>query len=203
MTPPAAAPHPVPSSAGAPAAASSSAGAPTAARRSVPHVLGIDSDARTLREADRLLRSLAAELALPEGVFGCTHLVRDGRPRVALSLAAEEEPVLRTARDRLASLGHTVGDGAPDAVGRAVLFPGAGTLTGTLTVAELLARSAIDRVTVLGTPQEPSPDTLLVTRDHVRPQWRHGRLVLAAMPAVGGTLVPFEDPAPTPCCADH
>ncbi|MEU3238057.1 MULTISPECIES: hypothetical protein [Streptomyces] len=168
-----------------------------------PYVLGIDTDATTLREADHLLQALAAELDLPEGVFGCTHLVRDGRPRVALSLAAEAEPVLRTARDRLTARGHEVRDGTWDESGRAVLFPGAAALTGTLTLAELLARSAVDRVTVLGTPDEPSPDTRLVTRNHVRPHWQDGRLVLAAMPAVGGTLVPFEDPAPTPCCADH
>ncbi|MFE0416533.1 hypothetical protein [Streptomyces tendae] len=168
-----------------------------------PYVLGIDTEATTLREADHLLQALAAELALPESVFGCTHLVRDGRPRVALSLAAGAEPVLRTARDRLAARGHEVRDGAWDETGRAVLYPGAAALGGTLTVAELLARSAIDRVTVLGTPHEPAPDTRLVTRDHVRPHWQDGRLVLAAMPAVGGTLVPFEDPDPTPCCADH
>ncbi|MET9747643.1 hypothetical protein ABZ687_21125 [Streptomyces ardesiacus] len=168
-----------------------------------PYVLGIDTDARTLREADRLLQVLAVELALPEGVFGCTHLVRDGRPRVALSLAAEAEPVLRTARDRLTARGYRIRDGAWDEAGRAVLYPGADRATGTLTLAELLARCAIDRVTVLGTPEEPSPDTLLDTRDHVRPHWQEGRLVLAAMPAAGGTLVPFEDPAPTPCCADH
>ncbi|WP_217247201.1 hypothetical protein [Streptomyces sp. AC602_WCS936] len=168
-----------------------------------PHAIGIDTGATTLREADHLLQALAAELGLPEGVFGCTHLVRDGRPRVALSLAAEGEPVLRAARDRLTEQGYEVRDGAWDAVGRAVLYPGADALTGTVIVAELLARSAIDRVTVLGTPGEPAPDTRLVTRDHVRPQWQGGRLVLSAMPAVGGTLVPFEDPDPTPCCADH
>ncbi|WP_369180403.1 hypothetical protein [Streptomyces mutabilis] len=171
-----------------------------------PYAIGVDTDATTLREADHLLQALAAELDLPEGAFGCTHLVRDGRPRVALSLAADAagtEPVLRAARDRLTEQGYEVSACAPDAVGRAVLYPGAGALTGTLTLAELLSRSAIDRVTVLGTPGEPAPATLLVTRDHVRPQWQDGRLVLAAMPAAGGTLVPFEDPDPTPCCADH
>ncbi|KPC87768.1 hypothetical protein ADL35_07675 [Streptomyces sp. NRRL WC-3753] len=170
---------------------------------SVPYVLGLDTGTTTLREADHLLRALAAELALPEGVFGCTHLVRDGRPRVSLSLAAEAEPVLRTVRDRLTEQGYEVSEGVPDETGRAVLFPGADVLTGTLTLAELLARSAIDRVTVLGTPGEPAPETRLVTREHVRPHWQDGRLVLAAMPATGGTLVPFEDPNPTPCCADH
>ncbi|MGZ3102242.1 hypothetical protein [Streptomyces sp. H72] len=168
-----------------------------------PYAIGIDTHATTLREADHLLQALAAGLALPEDVFGCTHLVRDGRPRVVLSLAADAEPVLRAAQDRLTTQGYDVLDGAPDAVGRAVLFPGAAGLTGTLTLAELLARTAIDEVTVLGTPDAPSPDTRLVTREHVRPQWRDGRLVLAAMPAAGGTLVPFEDPDPTPCCADH
>ncbi|AQS66823.1 hypothetical protein [Streptomyces pactum] len=168
-----------------------------------PYAIGIDTDATTLREADHLLQAFAAGLDLPEGVFGCTHLVRDGRPRVALSLAAEAEPVLRTARERLTAQGYGVREGAPDESGRAVLYPGADALTGTLTLAELLARSAIERVTVLGTPDEPAPDTRLVTRGHVRPQWRNGRLVLAAMPAAGGTLVPFEYPDPTPCCADH
>jgi hypothetical protein len=171
-----------------------------------PYALGIDTDATTLREADLLLQELAVELSLPEGVFGCTHLVRDDRPRVALSLAAGAagaEPVLRTARDRLTAQGYEVRDGAPDEVGRAVLYPGADALTGTLTLAEVLERSAIDRVTVLGTPDAPLPDTRLVTREHVRPQWQDGRLVLAAMPAAGGVLVPFEHPDPTPCCADH
>ncbi|MFC8098920.1 hypothetical protein [Streptomyces sp. NPDC057363] len=173
---------------------------------SAPYAIGIDTDATTLREADHLLQALAAELGLPEDVFGCTHLVRDGRPRVALSLAAHAagaEPVLRTARDRLTAQGYEVRDGTPDEVGRAVLYPGADALTGTLTLADLLARSAIERVTVLGTPEEPPPDIRLVTREHVRPQWQDGRLVLAAMPAAGGDLVPFEDPDPTPCCADH
>jgi hypothetical protein len=168
-----------------------------------PYVLGIDTDATTLREADHLLQALAVELALPQGVFGCTHLVRDGRPRIALSLADGTEPVPRTARDRLTACGYGVRDGAWDATGRAVLYPGADRATGTLTLAELLARSAIDRVTVLGTPEEPGPDTRLNTRDHVRPHWQDGRLVLAAMPAAGGVLVPFEDPDPTPCCAVH
>ncbi|MFH9859608.1 hypothetical protein [Streptomyces sp. NPDC017202] len=42
-----------------------------------------------------------------------------------------------------------------------------------------------------------------MTNDHVRPQRQDGEPVLAAMPAAGGTLVPFEVPEPTPCRADH
>ncbi|WP_031475301.1 hypothetical protein [Streptomyces bicolor] len=167
------------------------------------YVLTVDTEVRDLRAADHLLHTLAAELALPEGAFGCTHLVRGERPHVALSLTLRSEPLLRTAQERLTARGHEVAPGSPDAAGRAVIYPGVSALTGTLTVADLLTRSAIDRVTVLGTPGRPTSDTRLVTGDHVRPQWQNGELVLTAMPAVGGTLVPFEVPDPTPCCADH
>ncbi|MDX3746667.1 hypothetical protein [Streptomyces sp. AK08-02] len=168
-----------------------------------PYALWADTPVSALGAADHLLLALAAELALPEGMFSCTHLVRGDRPRVALSFTLPSEPLLRTAEERLTAQGYEVRRGVPDAVGRAVLYPGADSLTGTLTVGELLARSAIDRVTVLGTPGQPPSDQRLVTRDHVRPHWHGGQLVLAAMPAVGGTLVPFEVPDPTPCCADH
>ncbi|MEU6177079.1 hypothetical protein [Streptomyces coeruleorubidus] len=168
-----------------------------------PYALTVDAGVRELRAADHLLHALAAGLALPEEAFGCTHLVRGERPRVVLSLALPSEPLRRTALEQLAGLGHAVSPGVPDQVGRAVLYPGVTSLTGTLTVADLLSRSAIDRVTVLGTADPPGPGTPLTTRDHVRPQWQDGALVLTAMPAAGGTLVPFEVPDPTPCCADH
>ncbi|MFD7433159.1 hypothetical protein [Streptomyces sp. NPDC059861] len=167
------------------------------------YVLTVDAGLKDLREADHLLQALTAELALSDGTFGCTHLVRDERPRVALSFAVESEAALLSARRRLTAQGHEVTDGAPDEVGRAVLYPGAAGLTGTVTVAELLSRSAIARVTVLGTTEPPAADTAVVTRDHVRPQWQDGELVLAVQPAAGGTLTPFEVPDPTPCCADH
>jgi hypothetical protein len=162
----------------------------------------VDSEATTLttlREADHLLHTLAAELALPEGSFGCTHLMRGERPRVVLSFTGAPTEATR----RLTTDGYEVTPGAPDEAGRAVLYPGVRRLTGTLTVAELLSTSAIDRVTVLGASGAPAPDQPLVTRDHVRPEWRDGELVLTAMPAAGGVLVPFEVPDPTPCCADH
>ncbi|MER5214484.1 hypothetical protein ABT063_28945 [Streptomyces sp. NPDC002838] len=168
-----------------------------------PYALTVDAGIKDLRAADHLIHLLAAELALAEGAFGCTHLLRGDRPRVALSLTLPSEPLLRTARERLAAGGYEVSPGVPDAAGRAVIYPGVSSLTGTLTIAGVLARSAIDRVTVLGGSSQLAPDTRLVTWDHVRPQWQDGELVLTAMPAVGGTLVPFEVPAPTPCCVDH
>ncbi|GAA3873369.1 hypothetical protein GCM10023084_27930 [Streptomyces lacrimifluminis] len=167
------------------------------------YALWAGTSVSALDAADHLLLGLAAELGLPEAAFGCTHFLRGDRPRMALSLTLPSEPLLRTAEERLRAQGYEVTPGVPDAVGRAVVYPGFGSLTGTVRVGELLARSAIDRVTVLGTPGQPDPRQRLVTRDHVRPQWHGGELVLAAMPAVGGTLVPFEVPDPTPCCADH
>jgi hypothetical protein len=175
-------------------------------------VIGVDAGSTTLPDADHLIRRLAAVLALPEGVFGCTHLIRTGQPRVAVSLALPDEPTAARVREHLArEYPGTDTDAARAAAaehsartaGRAVLFPGAGSLTGTLTVAELLAGAAIDAVRVLGVPGPPDPALRVVTRDHVRPEWRTGRLVLPAVPAAGGTLAPFEVPDPTPCCADH
>jgi hypothetical protein len=100
----------------------------------------------------------------------------------------------------LAAAEHTRKD-----AGRAVRYPGAELLTGTLTVADLLARSAIDHVVMVGAPsgEGPDPATPVLTRDHVRPEWRGGALVLPLTPAPGGLLAPFEVPNPTPCCADH
>jgi hypothetical protein len=86
--------------------------------------------------------------------------------------------------------------------GRAVLYRGAGRLSGTLTVREILDLSAIDRITVL-MGAEPAPDTLVQTRGHVRPEWRDGRLTLLTMPAGTGVLAPYEVPDPTPCCSAH
>ncbi len=86
--------------------------------------------------------------------------------------------------------------------GRAVHYPGVEALVGTLTARELVERSAVDRVRVLTAGDAP-PDARIVTREHVRPTWADGELVLLTQPAAGGTLVPFESPTPTPCCADH
>lgn len=166
------------------------------------YALTVDTGIRDLLDADHLLHGLAAELALPEGTYGCTHLVRGERPRVVVSLSLPSRPLPDTLRERLAGYG-AVSPGLPDEAGRAVLYPGASALTGTMTVGELVERSAIARVTVLGAPEPPGPDTRVVTRDHVRPQWQRDELVLAATPALGGALVPFEVPDPTPCCADH
>jgi hypothetical protein len=86
--------------------------------------------------------------------------------------------------------------------GRLVVFPGSASLTGTCSVAQVLAGSTIDEVRVLAGGAAPE-ETFIVTRDFLRPRWTDGSLVLDTQPAVGGTLVPFETPTPTPCCAAH
>lgn len=86
--------------------------------------------------------------------------------------------------------------------GRAAHFPGIHCLTGALTVRDLLAGSSIEQVSVLA-GGDADPDTILQTRDFVRPRWITGHLVLPVQPGPDGTLVPFEVPNPTPCCADH
>jgi hypothetical protein len=126
----------------------------------------------TLSEADHWIHSLEP---VPE--MACTQLVRSPRPHVAVTLEA-----------------------VPD--GRAVIFPGAGKLTGVLPIAAVLALSAIDRIELLG-GGPVNPETLLDTNDFVRPQWQDAELVLTVMPAGAGRLVPFETRNPTPCCAAH
>jgi len=86
--------------------------------------------------------------------------------------------------------------------GRAVLFPGSTRLTGRVTVAEVLDRTAIDTIRGVGGVTVTGADTI-ETRDFLRPVYAHGRLVLEVQEAAGGVLVGFEDPSPTACCAAH
>ncbi|MFC7532133.1 hypothetical protein [Actinoplanes sp. GCM10030250] len=154
-------------------------------------ILGVSFGHRTLAEADRWIRALD-----PAPVLACTHLVTAPFPHVAISLLTlleiDSAPELAVAAQAAAS-GRS---------GRAVRFPGVERLTGELTVSEILQRSSISRVEVLGSgPADPA--TVVETGDFVRPQFRDGELVLVTTPAAGGRLVPFERRDPTPCCADH
>jgi hypothetical protein len=154
-------------------------------------VVGVSLGHRELSEADHWIRSLD-----PAPTLACTHLVRVPYPHVAISLTGVEVPATAPELREAAELATAGGSG------RAVLFPGVAKLTGVLTVAEVLALSAIDRVEVLG-GGTPDPSTPIDTGDFVRPQWQDGRLVLTTAPAAGGRLVPFETRNPTPCCGEH
>lgn len=160
-------------------------------------IVGLDLGHTTVGEAEHWLATLPA---VP-GLAACTHLVHGERPRVVITIDSPEPLDLPQA-------------GSPAAVdaaaaheqrrsGRAVRYPGIDELTGTVTVAYLLSRSAIEEVRVLGGGGEPSPRTLVDTRDFVRPQWLDGHLVLIATQAAEGRIAPFEVPNPTPCCSDH
>ncbi|MBD0734254.1 hypothetical protein [Streptomyces sp. CBMA29] len=150
---------------------------------------------------DRLLARLSPEDTAGPGGAGPGDAGLDG---AGAALGADAHGPAEEAHSATAAAAeHTRRSG-----GRAVLYPGAEGLTGTVTVADLLARTAIDQVVLVGAPPAtdgggPDPHIAVRTRDHVRPQWRDGRLVLALTPAPGGTLAPFEVPNPTPCCADH
>ncbi len=191
-------------------------------------VVGLDLEHLDEARADHDLRDLVR--ALPPGTVrhAASHWASRGeRPHVALSIetaALADDVVVERLTGRLASLGPrwalTTGGAAHGDValldpavvardahvarrsGRAVHFRGVETLVGALPVRDLLDRSAIDRVRVL-TAADAAPDAVVVTRGHVRPAWTGGELVLLTQPAVGGTLVPFESPSPTACCADH
>ncbi len=153
--------------------------------------VGVSLGHPDLAAADHWIRSLD-----PAPVLACTHLVAEPHRHVAVSLTTtgryETDP-------SLAAAAAAARDGRS---GRAVIFPGSADLTGTLTVGEVLTRSSIDRVEVLG-GGVADDDAVLDTRDFVRPQFRDGELVLTTTPAAGGVLVPFETRDPTPCCANH
>ena len=191
-------------------------------------VVGLDVEHLDERQADHDLRDLVR--ALPPGTVqvAATHWATIGeRPHVALSAelvglpASVVVPLLVARLGELAPrwslavadgvLGdHALGGAAAAArdahvqrrSGRVVHFPGVAELVGTVTAQELLDRSAVERVRVLASGDAP-PDVAVLTRDHVRPVWTDGELVLLTQPAVGGTLVPFESPSPTACCVDH
>ena len=160
-------------------------------------VVGYDLGHRGTVEAEHWLTSL---LSAAEGSpVACTHFVHGPDPRVVVTVSGG---LLLAPSTTEAAAAAAVADHAAGRAGRAVLFPGVRSLTGTLPVATMLAESAIDEVIVLGGPP-CEPATLIDTRDFVRPQFRDGQLVLMATPAPGGLIAPFEIPKPTPCCANH
>lgn len=178
-------------------------------------VLGVDAGSPTAADAEHLLRRLAEDLGADSGAVLCTHAVRLGIPHYAGTLSwSGPLPTVPDAGVALSS-GARGGDpalaaGALDAAleraagaaGRAVRFPGMELLTGIVPVSEVLARTAIERVTVLAGGALP-PDARLHTREFVRPEWHDGRLTLLVLPAGRGLVAPFEVPNPTPCCASH
>lgn len=85
--------------------------------------------------------------------------------------------------------------------GRLVVYPGVERLVAEVTAGDIRATAIDDLVSLCGRPV--GDDTVVITRDFVRPRWAAGRLVLHVQPGPGGCLVPFEEPYPHRCCAAH
>ena len=190
-------------------------------------VVGVSLAHPDTAAAEHWLASLVSQ-----PVLACTHLVQSPRPHVALSLGFASSGAAASALEAAsASASEAASEGAATAAfaaagaaaaaaqfaaagaaavaahegrqsGRAVVYPGVEVLVGTMSVAEILALSAITQVEVLGSGIA-DPAALVETGDFVRPQWRAGELVLTTTPAAGDRLVPFETRNPTPCCAAH
>ena len=168
-------------------------------------VVGIDVLTATVPDADHLARRLTDALG-PAAIAVATHLCACRAPQ-HVALSVELAPGEQAAAVRETTGADVAAGGAAAAAahlartgGRLVHYPGQPQLRGTVTVAHALR--VVDRVVLLG-GREPLPETPLVTRDFVRPVLTDGLCVLTVDPAVGGTVVPFETPNPTPCCRDH
>lgn len=168
-------------------------------------VTGLSAGHRSVAAAEHWLHAIVAGLGRRDGLVACTHLVRSPYPHVAVSLRVAGPVDLPPVPPELAPAAAEAGrEHAAGAGGRLVVYPGVDALTGVLTVADLVRRSAVERVVVLGADREPaSPGQQVDTRDFVRPVWLDGRVTLITQPAAAGRLVPFEEPHPRECCADH
>ncbi len=164
---------------------------------SIPFI-GLDLGHVDTAEAEHWLADHAAVLGVP-GVVVCTHLVHGERPRVAMSVAGVEAGLLGAGEPMGAVASAVVADHQARRSGRAVIYPGVEAMVGTVSVGDVLTRTPIERVTVLGGPP-PGVDKLIDTRDFVRPQFKGGLLTLITSPAPAGRLAPFEHPNPKPCC---
>lgn len=138
---------------------------------------------------DRLLGEVAGLL----GPDGAVVLTGPGLPD---GLQAGAEPTAR------GGAWAAVAAAASRTSGRLVLFPGHERLTGSLTVAEVLAVGGVDEVHVLGGGTLPGR-TVVDTRGFVRPRLEGGRVRLLVQPAADGVMVPFERADPHRCCEDH
>jgi hypothetical protein len=173
------------------------------AARGAGRVVGLDLDHDSVKAAEHWLHELVHGLGAPAGLVACTHLVYVPHPHVAVSLSSlPDGAALPPGAQDSDGAKTAAAEHATRSAGRAVHYPGVDLLTGSLTIGEMIERSAIEHVVVLG-DADPAPDTILRTRDYVRPEWRDGRLTLVTQPGPEGSLVPFEFRNPTPCCADH
>jgi hypothetical protein len=130
----------------------------------------VDGGHRDRHEAEHFALDLA-----PSAVLVCTHVVREPSPHHAVSFELD---------------GADFSELRDPEGGRAFRFPGQDALHGALPVRDLVASSAIDRVVGVGCTV--TDDTVVDTRDYVRPVYADGLLTLHVTPASAGTVVPLE-----------
>lgn len=168
-------------------------------------LLAFDAGWRTNSEAEHSARTTAQVLGL-RVVLALTHFARDPA-RVVVTLEVEEAP--DPAQLDAYGLADAAAPGIADlldahrsrASGRAFVFPGSADLVGSLPVGDVVGRSAISRIRLIGGALDSG--ATLDTQQFVRPVYEAGELVLVTRPAAGGCLVPFERPEQRPCCAEH
>jgi hypothetical protein len=189
-------------------------------------IIAIDADSRDTAEADHLVYELLDVVDQP--VVACTHMVSGGdRPHVAVSLMSAADladEVRGHFADRTVGLAITrPGASEPElsgpsqlvrgayvaaveaalgTAGRAVRWPGHELARGVLPAVELRTRCGIDHLEVVG-GLPVADDSLIDTRDFLRPLRRAGRLVLQLQPAAGNVFIPFELQHQQQCCTDH
>ena len=174
-------------------------------------------DAHLLAAVDEALAGSGAGAELV-----CTHVDRSGpAPRVGVSLRLTGEPAVPAAtRSALARAlgGPVVAEGTDDAeevtgpartalleagaaaAGRVVRFPGQAEVSGRITVADLIAGTAIEQV--VGIAVEVAGTDVVDTgpNGYLRPTFSGGQLTLLVERAAGGGIQPFEGENQHVCC---
>jgi hypothetical protein len=189
-------------------------------------IVAVDADSRDTAEADHLLYELLD--AVDQPVVACTHMVSGGdRPHVAVSIMSAADladdirlrfnqhhvglAIIRphASEPELAGPSHLVRgayvaavEAALGTAGRVVHWAGHEQARGILLAKELRIRCGIDDLEAVG-GVPITADTLVDTRDFLRPIRRDSRLVLQLQPAAGNLLIPFELQHQQKCCADH
>lgn len=152
-----------------------------------------------------LLADLDAALAGSgrRAVWVQTHVDRSGpAPVVTASWQLDDGPELPAERFAAASAGTArPATGVPDD-GRAVRFPGSDAVPARLTVAQLLATTAVDRVVGIGAVAHPE-DVVDTVDGFLRPLRHPDGVELLVDPAGPGTWRPVETSSPHECCGGH
>ncbi|MFC0624879.1 hypothetical protein [Kribbella deserti] len=145
---------------------------------------------------------VAVSITLPSATTAMVRRLRHRADEEDLGLVISEPSIELGPSHLVRGARLASAEGAGRTAGRLFRFPGQSAAVGRLTARELRERAGIDLVEGIGgTPVHD--DSVIDTRDFVRPVWRSGRSVLLVQPAAGGVLVPFELEHQQKCCSNH